>query len=62
VSVSGGASSGGLLGRGGVELATDRGGELGQVPVALDAPEALLGVGEAGRRSTAGVCRGRASA
>jgi hypothetical protein len=43
-----GASSGGLLGRGGVELATDRGGELGQVAVALDAPEALLGFGEAG--------------
>jgi hypothetical protein len=37
VSASGGASSGGLLGRGGVELATDRGGELGQAAVALDA-------------------------
>jgi hypothetical protein len=44
----GGASSGGLLGRGGVELATDRGGELGQVPVDLGAPEALLGFGQAG--------------
>ena len=42
------ASSGGLLSRSRVEPATDRGGELGQVAVALDAPEALLGFGEAG--------------
>jgi hypothetical protein len=34
---------------------TDRGGELGQVAVALDAPEALLGFGEAGSGPTAGM-------
>jgi hypothetical protein len=59
VSASGGASSGGLLGRGGVELATDRGGELRQVAVALDAPEALLGFGEAGGSPSQAWCSRR---